>query len=62
MSGDQFSPSYFNSVYNSTKESNVENTTTENLNEKEELKEINSRLGFYINAVCFFYNLSINFI
>lgn len=56
MNEDQFSPNYFNSAYNKSNESTMDNTTNVNLNDKEELKEINSRLGFYINAVCFCFN------
>ncbi|RMZ93700.1 lamin-B2-like isoform X1, partial [Brachionus plicatilis] len=49
--GEQFSPNYFNSVYNRPKSSSQNDAANGNLNEKNELKEINSRLDFYINAV-----------
>ncbi|CAF0919926.1 unnamed protein product, partial [Brachionus calyciflorus] len=56
MSDNRFSPNYYNSVYNKPK-SLVQNEApnlhqiNENLNESNQLKEINNRLDFYINAV-----------
>lgn len=57
MSDEHFSPNYFNSVYNRPKDPSLNDVTNENLNEKNQLKEINSRLDFYINAVCLYFNI-----